>query len=223
MIGIFWVAFALVCALVIIQGLVLLEVLRQMGEMRERLERRNEPEALPTHNAGQHLLVTAELANLELAAPMRLHDLLGQSGTAIVFLHSGCGSCQRVAQGLDELMTLQRPDVVVVPLVGAHDIAEAREFAAANGLTAKHVWFDENDAVSRELRVTARPAVLTVRGSIVNSLYTVFDSDSIDVLLQDVLGATPPSPISGGAEEFAVTGTSSVATKERKLVHGIDH
>lgn len=162
MTSLFWLSFALLWALVVVQGLAFLELLRQVAQLRK--------------DVGPSLGALIVPGVVEVGAPLpplagvRASDggkaawsdyLLKESGV-IVLLRSGCVSCHTLAAELSNFASSVKTDFFTVAVIeGRRD--ETVEFIRHTGLDASLVVIDEEGATAHRLGVSFSPGAVSVR------------------------------------------------------------
>lgn len=190
---IFWLSFALLWVLVLIQGLALLEVVRQLVDLRQGAEVVRGPQLLPdTVTIGASLPSAQSLRWAETGLQVDWSTTLGEEATALVMLHPGCATCYTVGSDLRRIAEAQRPGVKVIPVISAHSAERAHEFIRNTKLPIQIALIeiplpeDGGEVFARALNVNRKPAVIAVRGSRIAAAATVMNGDQVDTLLKDV-------------------------------------
>lgn len=175
---VFWISFGALWALVAIQGFAFLEVLRQLGQIRERLGPEVGALIVPgAVNTGALLPELRGLAATDLR-PVTWDDYLNTEVSAVVILRANCSSCQVVARDLTGFAKEVKAEATVVALVEG-TVAEVQAFIAKTQLDPRMVIIDEGGTTTRRLGVTFDPGAVIVRGrtlgyaAIVNSVKQV--------------------------------------------------
>ena len=161
-------------ALVVIQGLVLLEMVRQTAQIRRVLDLDDRP--IP--------ISLGELAGRPLPEPARSLWPDNRSG-AIVLLSTDCTTCRLVAAGLRDLLD-RFHEQRIVAILQAHEPEEAAEMAAAAGLADDEVVLDVDRRYGESLSVALRPAVVVVRDGIVSEGATIRNARQLQQLLETI-------------------------------------
>jgi hypothetical protein len=161
--------------LVVGQGLVLLELVRQMAQMRRELDLDDRPVPISL----------GERAGRPLPEPAR--SAWSENGSSrdgvLVFLSTDCATCRLVAHGLPELRARSEPRKILAVLQSRnHD--ELTEMLAAAGLTRDEVVVDLENDYGSALGVTLRPAAVVVRDGIVSEGATVRNAGQLKQLLE---------------------------------------
>jgi hypothetical protein len=150
-----------VLGLLIVHSLVLIEVVRQIGQIRHRLEIDDEPVPISLGEAvGQ--LVSSRLSPDEENRMRQFGDDVFYGTAAIVFLSSDCKTCRIVAEALTDVRLRHQGALRLVPILDARDEVGASAFLAATRLAAEDVLPDDG-SLARSFGVTARPTVVLVR------------------------------------------------------------
>jgi hypothetical protein len=167
--------------LVVVQGLVLLEMVRQTAQIRSALDLDNRPVPISL----------GELAGRPLPEPARSLWPHSANG-AIVLLSTDCTTCRLVASGLRELLD-RFPEQKIVTIFQAYDHDEATEMMAAYGLAGDEVVIDLDRRYGEAFAIALRPAAVVVRDGIVSEGAIVRNARQ----LQQLLEAMGPSTEAG--------------------------
>jgi hypothetical protein len=192
--SIFWLAFAVLWALVLIQGFALLEMVRQIVDIRQNTETIQGPQLLPNT-----VPIGAELPNIPTVrwagtgVQVDWSSALGEVATALVLLHPGCATCYTVARGLGKARDSERSGVRVLPIVTAYTPERADEFIAETKLSPEATLVESPSAelgsepFGKLLNVDKKPAAITLRGTRIVAAATVLTGQHVEMLLEDVL------------------------------------
>jgi hypothetical protein len=160
--------------LVVVQGLVLLEAVRQISQIRRELDFDDRP--IPISLGG--------LAGRSLPEPARA--VWSRNGAqpdgVLVLLSTDCATCRLVASGLRELIARFEQQRIVVVLQ-ARDPDEATEMLAEAGLARDEVVVDLDSAYGTAFGIALLPAAVLVRGGIVSEGAVVRNSRQLHQLL----------------------------------------
>jgi hypothetical protein len=211
--AVFWVSYAALWVVVVVQGLAFLELVRQAAQMREALQIYEGPkEQLEISYVGEVL----PHSNARFAAtgePVRWQDLLGRDLSVLVVLHPGCLTCHAVAEGLPRLIATQHDGVSIVPLVEGRNLEAARAFMEELRLDPARCVLDEEPSLSRSLNLTMKPGAVVLFGKQVSSAATVKSASQVEILVRDGQARLRARQRGDGplaaAEELAATGMSS--------------
>ena len=181
--------------LVIFQGLVLLEVVRQLSQVRRELDFDNRPVPVSVGNfAGRPLPEPARAAWSESGA---------SSDGVLVLLSTDCATCRLVAMGLPELLARFEEKLVVVLQARNHD--EVTELLAEAGVDRDAVVVDLEHEYADAFGIALRPAAIVVRDRIVSEGAVVRNARQLQQLVEALESpADAPSdsavstPTSGG-------------------------
>lgn len=182
---VFWIALALLSVVVLLQGFVMLELLRQVGDLRGRLADSNEPTPLQLESMGHR--VDPEVILQSFAPETRarvLSELVGPAATGFVFLHPGCASCDTLASQLQGYLTTASGDRIV-PIIGGRTEKEAMEFLQRSDLPPTSAFFDAGE-FAYQLGVVARPSSVVVVDGAVVAAATVHSAEAVRRLLSSV-------------------------------------
>jgi hypothetical protein len=174
-------AVVVLAVLVVFQGLVLLEVVRQLSQIRRELDFDDRPVPISV----------GKLAGKPLPEPVRA----AWSGNGaspdgvLVLLSTDCATCRLVAAGLPDLLArVERQKVVVVLQARHHD--EVTEMLAEAGLAREAVLVDLEDEYATAFEITLRPAAVVVRDGVVSEGAIVRNPHQLDQLLETLGSST---------------------------------
>jgi hypothetical protein len=160
---------------VVVQGLVLLEMVRQTAQIRRVLDLDDRPTPVSL----------GTLAGRPLPEPVR--SLWSQNGASrdgvVVLLSTDCATCRLVASGLRELIDRFEQHRIVAVLQ-AHQRDEAAEMLAAAGLAQDEIVLDLEREYGAALGIALRPAAVVVRDGIVSEGATVRNARQLQQLLE---------------------------------------
>jgi hypothetical protein len=169
---------ASICALavlVVVQGLVLLEMVRQTAQIRRVLDLDDRPTPVSL----------GELAGQPLPEPARAvwSENGGSRDGVLVLLSTDCATCRLVASGLRDLLDRfehQR----IVGFLQARSRDDAAEMLAAAGLAPGEIVVDLESAYASAFPVALRPAAVIVRNGIVSEGAIVRNPRQLQQLLE---------------------------------------
>jgi hypothetical protein len=181
----------------VFQGLVLLEMVLQVSQVRRQLDLDNQPV----------LLSLGELAGRPLPEPARA--AWSENGTvpdgALVLLSVNCTTCRLVASGLrDVRKRFEHQKIVTVVQARNHD--EAVEMLAGAGLTWDEVVVDLENEYGAALGIDLRPVAVVVRDGIVSEGATVRNPRQLRELLERL---EAPTRKGKDAPERSIVSTST--------------
>lgn len=166
--------------LVVFQGLVLLEVVRQLSQIRRELDFDDRPVPVSV----------GKLAGQPLPEPARA--VWSGNGAArdgvLVLLSTDCATCRLVAAGLPDLLTQSEPKVVVILQARNHD--EVTEMLADAGLARDAVVVDLESEYSTTFGIAMRPAAVVVRDGIVSEGAVVRNPRQLQQLIESLGSST---------------------------------
>lgn len=157
--------------LVVVQGLVLLEVVRQLAQIRKVLDLDDRPVPISLGN----------LAGRPVPAPANGAVRNG----VFVLLSTDCATCRLVASGLPELVA-RFEDHQIVAVLQAHNHDEATEMLATTGLDRDQVVVDLEREYGQAFGIALRPAAVVVRDGIVSEGATVRNAGQLQQLLENL-------------------------------------
>ncbi len=161
--------------LVVVQGLVLLEVVRQLAQIRKVLDLDDRPVPISLGN----------LAGRPVPEPAN-----GAVRNGIfVLLSTDCATCRLVASGLPELVA-RFDDHQIVTVLQAHNHDEATEMLATTGLDRDGVVVDLDREYGEAFGITLRPVAVVVRDGIVSEGATVRNARQLEQLLENLESST---------------------------------
>lgn len=166
--------------LVVFQGLVLLEVVRQLSQIRRELDFDDRPVPVSV----------GKLAGQPLPEPARA--VWSGNGAArdgvLVLLSTDCATCRLVAAGLPDLLTQSEEKVVVILQARNHD--EVTEMLADAGLARDAVVVDLESEYSTTFGIAMRPAAVVVRDGIVSEGAVVRNPRQLQQLIESLGSST---------------------------------
>jgi hypothetical protein len=169
------VSLVVLAVVVVFQGLVLLEMVRQTAQIRRVLDLDDRPTPISL----------GSLAGRPLPEPAR--GLWSQNGAGrdgvVVLLSTDCATCRLVAAGLRELID-RFEDQRIVAILQAHQQDEAAEMLAAAGLAQDEIVLDLEREYGAALGIALRPAAVVVRDGIVSEGATVRNASQLQQLLE---------------------------------------
>jgi hypothetical protein len=171
--------------LVVFQGLVLLEVLRQIAQIRQRLDLDNRPITISM----------GELSGAELPANIRdvwMRKARTADGT-LVLLTPACATCRLVAAGLQALIAHNGTHPIVA-ILEAPDESRVRDFLEETGLDAGDVVVDFDGRASAALALNVRPAAVIVRDFRITEAASVRNVDQLRNLIDTAFRPAQDSP-----------------------------
>jgi hypothetical protein len=167
-----------ICALavlVVVQGFVLLEMVRQTSQIRKVLDLDDRPTPVSL----------GELAGQPLPEPARA--VWSENGASrdgvLVLLSTDCSTCRLVASGLRDLVD-RFDQQRIVGLLQARDDEDASELLAATGLGPEELVVDVESAYASGIPVALRPAAVVVRKGIVSEGAIVRNPHQLQQLLE---------------------------------------
>jgi hypothetical protein len=194
-VSIFWVSYAALWIIVLIQGFAFLEVLRQVGLLRRQIE--PQQGAMIVSGAVDRGTPLPKLTGHpphESFAAREWRDYFGDALGVIVFLTTQCVTCREVARDLPGLAADLSPVARVVAIIeGGRDVVEA--FVSEVSLDKHLVIIDEDGTTARELGVEWRPAAVTVRDGGVAQAGIVNNVAQIDALVGEELTDLVPDDV----------------------------
>ncbi len=200
--AIFWIGFALLWVLVLVQGFALLEVIRQLVELREATARQPGSRApAETVPIGEQLPpAPASLRWASSGEAVDWSDVLGERATALVFLSPGCGSCRTVAGDISSAVARLESGVRIVPVVAARSPDHMSEFVAATGLPAEPLLLENGaEQLARSLNVNRKPVAVILRGTRIRVAAIALSGDHIGGLLAEALREPEPAASAGAS------------------------
>jgi hypothetical protein len=161
--------------LVVVQGLVLLEVVRQVAQIRKVLDLDDRPVPISLGN----------LAGRPLPEPAR--GLWSENGAhrdgVLVLLSTDCATCRLVASGLRDLLDRFEHQRIVTVLQ-AHNHDEATEMLAGASLARDEIVVDLESEYGTAFGIALRPAAVVVRDGIVSEGAVVRNPRQLQQLLE---------------------------------------
>ena len=168
-------------ALVVFQGLVLLEVVRQLAQIRKVLDLDDRPVPISLGN----------LAGRPLPEPAR--GVWSENGISrdgvLVLLSTDCATCRLVASGLRDLLA-RFEDQRILAVLQAHNHDEATEMLAGAGLARDEIVVDLEREYGAAFGIALRPAAVVVREGIVSEGAVVRNPRQLQQLLENLQSST---------------------------------
>jgi hypothetical protein len=181
--------------LVVVQGLVLLEAVRQISQLRKAVDLDDQPSTISL----------GRLAGRPLPEPARA--VWSENGAsrdgAFVLLSTDCATCRLVAAGLRDLLgRFGQVKIVVVLQARNHD--EVTEMLAEAGLARDEIVVDLENDYGTALEIAMRPTAVVVRDGIVSEGAVIRNPRQLHQLLETV------APLPG--KEVRASDSSVVST-----------
>lgn len=171
--------------LVVVQGLALLELVRQFAQVRQRLELGDRSSAYPAP-VGMQISLPDEL----LTSPIR--GALQSEQAALVLLSFSCLTCMNIASSWSRLGHFARRGLVLLPILQAHSLQDAKRFIAATELQENETMLDLNgllsDSIGRQTGLNTRPAVVILEHGCVWSIEIVRSARQLAAVLDKIFG-----------------------------------
>jgi hypothetical protein len=167
------VSVVVLAVVVVVQGLVLLEMVRQTAQIRRVLDLDDRPTPISL----------GTLAGRPLPEPASALWNGSAADGVLVLLSTDCATCRLVASGLRELLD-RFDDHRIVTILQAHHQDEAREMLAAAGLGQDQIVLDLEREYGAALGIALRPAAVVVRDGIVSEGATVRNARQLQQLLE---------------------------------------
>jgi hypothetical protein len=166
--------------LVVFQGLVLLEVVRQLSQIRRELDFDDRPVPVSV----------GKLAGQPLPEPARaVWSGNGAAGEGVlVLLSTDCATCRLVAAGLPDLLAQSDQKLVVILQARNHD--EVTEMLAEAGLARDAVVVDLENEYASAFGIAMRPAAVVVRDGIVSEGAVVRNPRQLQQLIESLGSST---------------------------------
>jgi len=161
--------------LAVVQGLVLLEVVRQLAQIRKVLDLDDRPVPISLGN----------LAGRPLPEPVRG---IARDGV-VLLLSTDCATCRLVAAGLPDLFA-RFEDRKIVTVLQARNHDEATEMLATAGLARDEVVVDLESEYGSAFGIALRPAAVVVRDGIVSEGAIVRNPRQLHQLLENLQSST---------------------------------
>lgn len=158
----FWVSFAVLWLIVVVQSLAFLEVLRQIGQLRRQVA--PQKGALVMQGAVQagDLLPTLTGYSAKNQQPGQWSDYLKKPFGLVVLLSTHCVTCRAIAAELSGFAADLPDDAAVVAIVEGK-VEEAELFIRKVQIDRRLVIIDEKGTTAQAFGVSWNPAAITVR------------------------------------------------------------
>jgi thiol-disulfide isomerase/thioredoxin len=195
---VFWVSYGVLWLVLAVQGFAFLEVIRQIGLLRQQVGPYQGAALVPTKiDMGDPLPeLTAITAEDQRAASWS--DYIRAPVGMVLFLSTHCLTCRDIAEGAGPLARELGDEASIVAVVEGQR-EEALAFARDAGLPASLVAIDEAGATAKGLGIQWSPAALSIRehdtlgtAALVNDIYQVdsFVSEELAKRNGDLAGST---------------------------------
>lgn len=168
-------------AFVVFQGLVLLEAVRQISQIRRELDFDDKPVPVSV----------GALAGKQIPDPVRA--AWSENGTAgdgvVLLLSSDCSTCRAVASGLRDLVArFDRLRIVTILQARNHD--EVTDMLADAGLARDEVTVDLEGEYGAAVGIATRPAAVVIRQGIISEGAVVRNARQLQQLLDTLEAPT---------------------------------
>jgi hypothetical protein len=160
--------------IVVVQGLVLLEMVRQTAQIRRALDLDDRPVPISL----------GELAGRPLPEPAHAAWPANHDGV-ILLLSTDCTTCRLVASGLRELID-RFQDQRILTILQARVSDEANEMVAAAGLAHDEVVVDLDRRYGEAFGIAMRPAAVVVRGGLASEGAVVRNARQLQQLFEAI-------------------------------------
>lgn len=143
-----------VVVLVVLEGFVLVEMIRQVAQLRHRLNLDDRP--MPTS--------IGEWAGRPVPdfAVDRIGGNLAAEASIVLFLSTDCTTCRAVATELDAVQAKLRGDPAIVPVIEGRSDQDLNAFFRETGLADEHAVRDDGE-LGHRLGMRLRPMAVVVR------------------------------------------------------------
>jgi hypothetical protein len=178
--------------IVVVQGLVLLEMVRQTSQIRRVLDLDDRPVPISL----------GDLAGRPLPEPARSIWPANADGV-FVLLSTDCATCRLVASGLRDLLD-RFVDKRIVTVLQAYHEEEAAELVAVSGLAGEEVVVDLDRSYGEAFGIALRPAAVVVRDGILSEGAAVRNARQLQQLLE-ALGPSSDTDLSEVPRVSALT------------------
>lgn len=196
MTGIFWVSYAMLWIVVIVQSFAFLEVMRQIAAIRRRVG--------PDQGAAMFPVETGaplpELSGVtsDTHEPRMWADYLRSDVGVAVFMTPRCLKCRDVAAGLQALAANLRNRVDVIAVVQGRP-EDVEPFISETGLPRDMTVIDEDGVTASRLGIEVTPAALTLREGSIGVAGVVNSAHHVEVLIEqedaDEGASSPSEPV----------------------------
>lgn len=185
--AIFWVSFGLLWVIVAIQSFAFLELLRQIGQIRQQLGPRQGALVMKDAvNTGGPLPELTGLSAVDLR-PARWDDYLGKDFSVVVALTTRCNSCRLIAEELTGFAG-ELGDAVSIAVLVEGSVDEVANFLTATRLNPRMVIIDEDGITTKAFGINWNPGAVTIWGRKLGEAAIVNDVDQINALIEAKTG-----------------------------------
>lgn len=179
--NIFWVSFGLLWLLVAIQGFTLLEVLRQIGQIRKQIGQTQGTFIVQDAMTGKPLPEVTGRRATDLL-PANWDDYLRTDFGVIILLSTHCITCRTIAEELSRFAADVKDKVSIVVLVQG-TLDEAQTFVTSTRLDRRLVILDEEGTTAQRLGVAWNPGVVTIRERKIDQVGIINEVDQLNRLI----------------------------------------
>ena|SRR5919198_3587550 len=149
------ISYVLVWIVVAFLTLVVLELLRQIAQIRTRLGLDDRP-----LHVSMGALTGEHLSRIEAPMGVIWSELMPTGRGALVFLSHDCGSCRNIAPALNDFAAL--PEVAVIPIVYAREGTDFDAFIDEMQIPRERTIIDYHGKLAKQLGIDVRPSVLLI-------------------------------------------------------------
>jgi hypothetical protein len=188
---------ALAWVLVVAQGLVLLEIIRQIGQIRKQLGPGQGALVLPDAIKSGDALPDLSGVKALNGQPAYWDDYIKADVAILLMLTAHCVSCVEIGQGLSGYAAKMKRQVsFAVLLEGPAD--EIQTFMDETKLDPFLVVIDEDAVTARRLGIKWRPSAVTVKGRAVDEAAVVNSVEQLDAFVNRALYGEANEPTRRG-------------------------
>ncbi len=208
--AVFWFSYAFLWILLAIQGFAFLEIVRQLGQIREQLGLHDGPmELFGTVKIGERLPDTSAIwAD---GRPVDWSENSVAESAVLVFLHPGCMTCHTVANSFPAPDGSDGPRLIAI--VEGRTADDARTFMEEHKMPSSMVILDAEASLARELKINSKPAAVTVRHGLLWKAVAINSPSQLGSVLKEAHNPVGQEVGAAGSTTFVESGT--VRTEEK--------
>lgn len=174
--------------LVVVQGIVFLEVLRQVTAIHNRLG--PERPLVASNVEVDFPIPQLRAISASTLAKVPVRDRLTKATSLLLLVAPRCPHCYSITQDINEYALRVRGDMDVIPILQA-SLDEGRKFISSTGLDAEIALIDPSGSAGRALGVAFTPGAVLVRDGWVRAAAVVNNLQQVETLVMEA-GRTAP-------------------------------
>jgi thiol-disulfide isomerase/thioredoxin len=148
------VAVIVLAVIAVAEGLVLVEMVKQVAQIRQRVDLDDEPEPISLQARASHRFARRDLLSDEVRY------------SVVLLLSSECAACRAVAAAVSAVASNPNPDAPEVVAVVEGHAEDVDVFLADTGLQRQFAVLDRDHEIGLDTGVRLRPAAVVVRDGV---------------------------------------------------------